>query len=198
VTSQFPDGLPPEVYPLAWIVGAWQGEGTIGYGPIEPGRVRQELVFTAADGPYLAYSARTWLAPDRDNPDSGGAAGAAKATGTQGLAARSDAAGGALWHQEAGFWRVRPGPARTDPPFEVEVLISDAAGYQSLYLGEVDAARVRLGTDAMVRTASAPAISAATRMYGLVGGELLWAWDIAGFGQPRGSYMAVQLRRTAP
>jgi hypothetical protein len=34
-------------------------------------------------------------------------------------------------------------------------------------------------------------------MYGLVGGKLLWAWDIAAFGQPLASYMAWSLERVA-
>jgi hypothetical protein len=32
-------------------------------------------------------------------------------------------------------------------------------------------------------------------MYGMVQGDLLWAWDIAGFGESLGSYMALRLQR---
>jgi hypothetical protein len=178
VSFEWPDGLAPEVYPLAWLVGAWRGEGTIGYGPIEDGRITQELSFSADGGPYLTYHARTWLAPVDAAP---------------GVAEVPQ-----LWHQESGFWRVAPGRDRLDPPFEVEVGIVDPAGFLSLYVGEVNGPRVDLGTDALVRTASAAPVTAATRMYGLVEGDLLWAWDIAGFGQPLGSYLAARLHRHDP
>ncbi|MDR0625970.1 MAG: FABP family protein [Bifidobacteriaceae bacterium] len=179
----FDGNLAPEVYPLAWLVGAWRGEGTIGYGPIEPARVALTVEFRAADGPYLAYRARTWLLADGANAD-------AASAGAPSEPPRR------LWQEEAGFWRVTPNQASAQPPFEIEVLISDAAGYQSLYLGEVDGPRIRLATDAMVRTATAPAINAATRLYGHVNGDLLWAWDIAGFGHELGSYLAAQLARS--
>jgi hypothetical protein len=173
-----PEGLAPEVYPLAWLVGAWRGEGTVGYGPIPQGRVTQEVTFTAGQGPYLGYSARTWLTP------------------ADGVAQTASAA--QLWHEESGYWRVRPGQDRAEPPFEVEALVADAAGFLSLYVGEARGPRVDLGTDAMVRTAEAAPVSAATRMYGLVEGDLLWTWDIAGFGGELGSYMALRLKRAEP
>ncbi|MDR1635296.1 MAG: FABP family protein [Bifidobacteriaceae bacterium] len=247
MTVAFADGLAPEVYPLAWLVGRWRGEGTIGYGPVDPGAISQEIEFEAVDGPYLAYRASTWLLPGqadaahgsagegesvdaarssgslqstRGRGDADGAAGDDSSVGRRDTPGGPDAAAGdgnarggdgidgptdptdaspargALWHQESGFWRVTPGQTQIDPPFEVEVLISDAAGYQSVYLGQVNGPRVDLGTDAMIRTASAPEINAATRMYGLVGGDLLWAWDIAGFGLGLGSYLAARLSRT--
>ncbi|MDR0592825.1 MAG: FABP family protein [Bifidobacteriaceae bacterium] len=223
MSAQFRDDLPPEVYPLAWLVGEWRGQGTVGYGPIKPGRIRQEIRFEPADGPYLAYQARTWLHGDQaGNPADAAASPPSPAPGAPSSpppgpnrsASPGDAPGPppaqppadqpdpngqpeALWHQEAGFWRVTPGQTQIDPPFEIEVLISDAAGYQSLYLGQIDGPRIDLATDAVIRTASAPEVNAATRMYGLVAGDLLWAWDIAGFGHRLGSYMAARLGRAA-
>ena len=38
-------------------------------------------------------------------------------------------------------------------------------------------------------------LSAATRLYGLVEGDLLWTWDIAAFGHPLQSYASARLRR---
>jgi hypothetical protein len=200
--------VPPEVYPISWLVGSWRGEGTIGYGPVAPGRVWQEIAFAADQGPYLSYWAKTWLLPG--GAEAGEAGDPAEASGADGPAgaAQTDKGGDPgeageageagerqLWHEEAGFWRVPPHPDRLDPPFDLEVLISDGAGYQSLYVGEVNGPRVDLGTDAVLRTASAPEVTAATRMYGLVGGDLLWAWDIAAFGEELGSFMAARLRR---
>jgi hypothetical protein len=216
VTLPLPADLPPEVYPLAWLIGHWEGEGTIGYGPIPPGRVRQRLYLTSDGGPYLSYGCKTWLEPDlptdraaSDAQTETGSGTAGTASGTAGAA--SGTAGTAtttaanlrqpvdklqLWHQESGFWRITPGQKQIDPPFEVEVLLADPGAFLSLYIGQVDGPRIRLATDTMVRTESAAPVGAATRMYGLVGGELLWAWDIAGFGLPLGSYLALRLHRT--
>jgi len=54
---------------------------------------------------------------------------------------------------------------------------------------------VDLATDAVLRTASAKEYSAATRMYGLVEGDLLWAWDIAALGQELKTHASARLRR---
>jgi len=55
--------------------------------------------------------------------------------------------------------------------------------------------RIELAGDVIARTPDAAEVTAATRLYGLVGGELMWTWDIAAFGQPLQSYASAQLRR---
>ncbi|MDR2252823.1 MAG: FABP family protein [Bifidobacteriaceae bacterium] len=217
MTAQSHETTPREVRPIAWLCGVWRGEGSIGYGPIPNGRVSQQLTFAVADGPYLAYTAKTWLlAADPADGFSEGVAGPADArTAPATWATPAEPAVGATptsatvdgighrspdvskpkpWHEESGYWRVLPSASRK-PPLELEVLIADAAGFLSLYVGEVSGQRASLGTDAMMRTASAPPVGAATRLYGLIQGDLLWTWDIAGFELELGSYMAVSLSR---
>ena len=46
-----------------------------------------------------------------------------------------------------------------------------------------DLAGLEMSTDAVVRAATAKAYSAGHRMYGLVEGDLLWAYDMAAVGQ---------------
>ena len=55
--------------------------------------------------------------------------------------------------------------------------------------------RIDLATDAVLRTAGAKEYSAATRLYGLVEGHLLWAWDIAALGQELRTHASGRLRR---
>ncbi|MGN8247472.1 FABP family protein, partial [Cellulomonas soli] len=51
-----PEGLAPEVYPLAWLVGRWRGPGVVGYPGIEETTFVQEVVFDHDGGPYLSYT----------------------------------------------------------------------------------------------------------------------------------------------
>ena len=198
-----PDGLAPEVYPLAWLVGRWRGEGVVGYPGIEERAFTQEVVFDHDGGPYLSYTStiRLVVAPDdaaaldrldeADAPaDEAGAATAGSAPGTA-----DDE--GPVWSTESGYWRVPPErPAElTAEQHPVEVLLADPAGHLTLYVGAVGNGRIDLASDLVARSASAAEVSAATRLYGLVKGELMWAHDLAAFGQPMQSYASARLSR---
>ncbi|MDR1295008.1 MAG: FABP family protein [Bifidobacteriaceae bacterium] len=166
--------IPPEVYPLAGFVGRWRGSGTVGYPGIDEGVIVQEVTVAPGGGPYLAYTASTWLAD-------------------------ADGQMGPEWHTETGYWRLPPGQTdddgqvRASPPFDIELLVADASGFVTVYVGEVDQNRAVLASDVMARTATSGEVSAGRRLYGLVGGDLLWAWDIAAFGHELQSYMAARL-----
>jgi hypothetical protein len=174
VTFVIPDGLAPEVYPLAWLVGAWEGTGVLKYPDVPTADFRHRLDFSHDGGPYLEYrSAITLMGPDGEP--------------------------GQVWSLESGFWRIAP---VTPPDIELkahqhplEVVLTDAAGFVSVYVGAVGNGRVDLGTDLMARTASAPEVAGATRLYGLVNGELMWAWDLAAFGHELQSYASGRLVR---
>ncbi|HEY3437540.1 MAG TPA: FABP family protein [Actinotalea sp.] len=175
-----PEGLAPEVYPLAWLVGRWQGEGVVVYPTIPEAPVTQEVVVTHDGGPYLAWSSTLRLAPDPAAP-------------------APDPVEGRVWATESGFWRVPPDrpadlPADRHP---VELLLTDPAGHLTLYAGVTGNGRIDLASDLIARTPDAAEISAATRLLGLVEGDLLWTWDIAAFGQPLQSYASARLRRVA-
>lgn len=80
--------------------------------------------------------------------------------------------------------------------FEVEVQILHPDGVSELYVGEVKGPRIDLATDAVLRTSGAKDYSAATRLYGLVESQLLWAWDIAALGQDLRTHASARLVRT--
>lgn len=174
MTFLFPDGLAPEVYPLAWLVGSWEGVGVVEYPGIDRTQIRARVEFDHDGGPYLTYTAILSL------------------MGTDGEE-------GNIWSRETGFWRVPPSPPPdlelTEGQYPVEVLLTDASGTLSLFIGTVGNGRIDLGTDLMARSASAPEVGGATRLYGNVNGELLWAWDIAAFGNPLQSYASGRLER---
>ena len=167
-----PEDLAPEVHPLAWLLGTWEGEGTVGYPRIPEARVRQRVVVSHDGGPYLTWSSTVWLLAD-------------------------DGGQGPVWATEAGYWRLppdRPEGLRDDQRV-AELLLVDPAGHLTLYAGTGGGARIDLASDLGARTPDAAELTAATRLYGLVNGSLMWAWDIAAFGEPLQSYASAQLRR---
>lgn len=194
MTFSFPEGLAPEVYPLAWLVGRWRGPGFLGYPDIPKRPIVTEVSFDHDGGPYLAYSATSWLLDGE----------------LETLEERVDLASlraGQVWSTESGHWRVTPKPpddasalteerpAGEAPASEVEVLLSDPSGYVSVYLGRAQGPRIELATDVVARTNMGAEITAASRIYGLVQSELFWAWDIAAFGHELQSYASGRLQR---
>ena len=89
---------------------------------------------------------------------------------------------------EVGFWRPQAGG-------DVEVLLSHPTGVVEIYVGTMAGPRVHLQTDLVARTKTAKEYTAATRMYGLVDGDLLWVMDMAAVGQPLQSHVSAQLKR---
>ena len=205
-----PTDLPAELVPLSWLIGVWEGTGVVDYkigegdpaAPADgqPPAVRrthefgQRISFSHDGTPWLNYSSFAWLLDDERTP----------------LAS------------ETGFWRLeRPaevgdrGPGmlpgqgvapytsaqtveilrRPDDGFGLEVQLVHPTGVNELYLGRVAGPRIDLSTDAVLRSSNAKEYSAATRMYGLVENDLLWAWDIAALGQELRTHASGRLAR---
>jgi hypothetical protein len=174
VTFTFPDGLAPELYPLAWLVGTWSGKGVIEYPDIPRTEFRSDVTFEHDGGPYLIYRC-TFTAMNDDGQDT------------------------AVWSSEQGYWRV---PPVAPDDFElgenqhpVEVLVADASGSVALFLGAVGHGKIEIATDLMARTSSAPDIGGSSRLYGTVAGELMFAFDIAAFGNDLQSYASGRMSR---
>ena len=182
--------LPAPLIPLAWLVGRWAGAGVAGYPTMEGDlRFGQEVSFTHDGRPFLTYTSQTWLLDD------------------EGRQVRPLAS-------ETGYWRpaaAQPGEhaENADADTEdadavgaeaissnpIEVLLAHPSGYVEIYHGAVDGPRVTLETDAVVRTRTAKDYAAATRMYGLVEGDLLWVMDMAAGGVRLTSHASARLKR---
>jgi hypothetical protein len=91
---------------------------------------------------------------------------------------------------ETGFFR--PGPRG-----ELEVVLAHHSGFVEIWYGTVDGAKIEMRTDAVARTSSAKEYTAGHRLYGLVEGDLMWAFDMAAVGQPLQSHTWGRLRRAA-
>lgn len=90
---------------------------------------------------------------------------------------------------EAGFWRPQPDGT-------LEVVLAHGSGITEIYLGQVTGTKIEMATDAVVRTASAKEVTAGRRLYGLIGADLGWAYDMAAVGHPLQAHVSAQLKRT--
>jgi hypothetical protein len=191
-----PEDLPIELTPFTFLIGSWQGHGVVSY-PIaerEPTEHHffQVMTFTPLNTGRLEFSSTV-----------------------------SDLEGNLMTH-ERGFWMLsHPSSAANAGPgllpktakavfenreeletlrnerggFDIEALIIQPEGIAELYFGQIKGARVDIGTDAVLRSPNAREYSAAQRMFGLVEGSLMWAWDMAAIGQPLNSHASAKLER---
>ncbi len=194
-----PEGLAPEIAPLAWLLGTWRGPGFLAYPGIPERPFVQEASFGHNGGAYLTYESTTWLLDEVTPARLAGPPDEADRAGGLPSSTPVEYAPGAVWAAESGYWRALPRPAgsSTDAPAELEVVIAEPSGHVSVYLGSARGPRVEIATDLVARTSTAADVSALHRMFGLVDGELMWATDMAAFGHELRSYASARLDRVA-
>lgn len=88
---------------------------------------------------------------------------------------------------EVGFWRPQP-------EGNLEVLLTHPTGITEIYVGTIAGTKIEMATDAIVRTASSKEVTAGKRLYGLVGADLAYAFDMAAVGQPLQPHLSAQLK----
>jgi hypothetical protein len=89
---------------------------------------------------------------------------------------------------ETGFWRPQDDGM-------LEVVLAHPTGIAEIYIGQQTGTKIELATDAVVRTRTAKEVTAGRRLYGRIGADLGWAYDLAAVGQPLQSHLSAQLRR---
>jgi THAP4-like, heme-binding beta-barrel domain len=101
-----------------------------------------------------------------------------------------DGAPGRPLARETGYWRPQPDGS-------VELLLSHPTGFAEVYLGSVEPARVGLTTRGVLRTETAKDYRSGHRMYGYVGGNLLWVFEMAAMGHELQPHLSAELRRVS-
>lgn len=96
--------------------------------------------------------------------------------------------------------RTGPGPLETGflrPAGDggVELVLAHPSGYAEIWYGTIEGPRLTMSTDLVARTKTATEYTAAQRMYGLVDGDLMYAYDMAYAGHSMQSHTWGQLRR---
>jgi THAP4-like, heme-binding beta-barrel domain len=155
--------LHPNLAPLRFLLGRWEGAGVVGYPTIESANFGQEITFGHNGKPFLIYASRSWL------------------LGEDGSIGRPLA-------METGYWRPQPDGM-------IEVVLAHPTGITEIYIGQQTGTKIELATDAVARTSTAKQVTAGKRLYGLIGADLGWAYDMAAVGKPLQSHLSAQLKR---
>lgn len=184
---QIPEGLAPETYPMAWLVGSWRGAGVLEYEGVEAAAYLHELIIDNEDnGPYLKVNSTVWLANEEagivDKEESGELSYRKLTKDT-------------VWATSSGYIRVSPTAQRTENGTILEALTSNPGGHAITWAGIIKGPQLQLAADAIASTPTAPSYEAARIMAGLVESELMYAYDMAAFGHELRSYMAGRLSR---
>src|SRR5699024_4067457 len=120
-TFTLPEGLAPEVYPLAWLVGSWRGYGVLAYPGVPEQPFVHEMTFDHDGGPYLRCTSTLWsVDPEQSSSvpqETPGASGADRLGTSQ------------VWATETAYWRASPEQTGEEaqgesPRTEIEVLIA--------------------------------------------------------------------------
>jgi hypothetical protein len=159
-----PEGLHPDLNPLAWLVGTWRGKGFGEYPNMDRFEFAHEIVFSHDERPFLTYFSRTWIIDAKGDIIRPGSS-------------------------ETGFWRVREGNI-------LEVTIAHSSGLAEGWLGRFDGPKIQLVMDHSYASPSAKPIQEGSRLYGLVEGELFFAYDIATDGYPLQAHLWSTLPRS--
>lgn len=179
--------LPSSLYPLAWLIGSWRGEGALHRpGAAADQRVEQQLTCAAREDGTLAWTSLLHVvdAPAPLPPTSAFAKDAPEAQ-----PAPSGSGERTLLMRETGTWTVgdplpgqdleRAAAAKPgDPAGTVSYALTarfEREGAGQEWAGEARGPRIQLAR----RGEAAGSRVAATRMFGYVGGRLMWLWEQA-------------------
>jgi hypothetical protein len=167
---EIPSDLHPDLVPLAFLLGNWQGAGVAALdGESGPGTDKcnfgQEVTFSHDGRDFLEYVSHSWQL-DED-----------------GEKVRP-------LETESGYWRI-------DSERKVEVVMVRDQGIAEIWYGELadQKPQIDLATDAIARTPSAGEYSGGKRLYGYVKGDLMWVGERARPGVPLQPYMSAHLKK---
>ncbi len=153
------------------LVGVWRGEGRLHTpGTAEERVFGQQLTISHDGRGFLRHESVSWLI------EPGGA---------------GESAEPVPGDREVGWWRPQHDGT-------VELIVVGADGVVEVYYGAAQTlASWSLGTDAVVRTTSAPPVAGSTRLYGIVEGKLAYVVERATAEHPLQPHASALLERVA-
>ncbi len=199
MVTELPTDLTPELVPLSWLLGTWEGSGRLGEGGPESEYFSQRVTFSQNGLPYLSYRAESWLtdedgnklrplslesgfwALDRKVLDGDGGPGLIPADIVPALKTADDVE--ELRNEDGGF--------------DITATIVHPGGIAELYYGSIKGPQIQLSTDLVMRGQNSHEYTAATRIFGLVNGDLFWRWDVSAAGKALEAHASAALRKIA-
>mgnify|MGYP000002082665 FL=1 len=189
-----PDDLPISLTPFTFLLGTWTGSGVVSYPvgqskatevnffqvcqftALENGKLEYRSTFSDSEGIIISQEHGYWLLAKPSGEHDPGP-GLLPGTGKPIIETREELE--SMRNENGGF--------------DIEAIISNSDSVSELYFGQIKGARVDIATDAVLRSPNTKDYSAGVRMFGLVEGALLWAWDMAAIGSPLKSHASARL-----
>jgi hypothetical protein len=162
---EIPSDLHPDVLPLAFLLGDWEGAGVCDFPDTQKCNFGQEVTFTHDGRPFLEYTSRTWVL-DGD-----------------GKKVRP-------LESESGYWRVdaerKVEVVMSRDSGVIEIWYGELADKRP---------QIDLVTDAVARLGSAAPYTGGKRLYGYVRGDLMWVGEKATPDVELRPYMSAHLKK---
>lgn len=162
-----PEGLHPDLYPVAWMVGKWGGKGMGEWPGVEKFEYVQEVTFRHDGRPFLEYSSKSWIIDREGNHIRPGAS-------------------------ECGYWRIKPNKV-----IELVLAHSTGISEGWLGKISDDRPAIQLALDHAYIAPTAKQVNDGARLYGLVEGQLFTSYDMAAPGKELQAHLWSSLERQA-
>lgn len=160
-----PEGLHPDLYPVAWMVGKWGGKGMGEWPGVEKFEYVQEVTFRHDGRPFLEYSSKSWIIDSEGNHIRPGAS-------------------------ECGYWRIKPNKV-----IELVLAHSTGISEGWLGKISDDRPAIQLALDHAYIAPTAKQVNDGARLYGLVEGQLFTSYDMAAPGKELQAHLWSSLER---
>jgi len=158
----------PDLGPLSFLLGRWEGAGVGGYSTIESFRFGQEISFSHNGKPFLIYTSRTWRLDEEGHT-------------------------GPPLGTESGYWRPRPDNQvevmLAHPTGIVEIYLGEISGTRIEMATDV-VARTATAKEVTAGHRLYGLVGP--------GQDLAYAYDMAAVGQELQPHLSAQLKRVSP
>ncbi|MGW6455037.1 FABP family protein [Streptomyces sp. NPDC055078] len=162
---EIPSDLNPDLVPLAFLLGTWEGAGVSDFPGAEKCNFGQSVTFSHDGRDFVEYASHSWVLD------------------SEGKKVRP-------LESEHGYWRIdkdrKVEVVMVRDQGVVEVWYGDLADQKP---------QIDLVTDAVARTAAADPYSGGKRLYGYVKGDLMWVGEKSTPDVPLRPYMSAQLKK---